>query len=197
MASIGYMGVSTKDQTIAAQKARLHAADCVKFYAEKVSAAKTERAELGKLLKRLEPGDVLMVTRLDVLARSTRDLLNILDMIAGAGAGFKSLDETWADTTTAHGRLILTVVGGLAQFERELIRARTGEGRTRAKASGARFGRPHKLAPHQRQEALQRLAVGETQSDVARTYNVDQTTIGRLQAFRRYRRNNLRRRHKK
>ena len=116
MASIAYMRVSTKDQTIAAQKARLHAADCVKLYAEKVSAAKTERAELGKLLKRLEPGDVLMVTRLDVLARSTRDLLNILDMIAGAGAGFKSLDETWADTTTAHGRPILTVVGGLAQF---------------------------------------------------------------------------------
>jgi len=116
MASIGYMRVSTKDQTIAAQKARLHAADCVKLYAEKVSAAKTERAELGKLLKRLEPGDVLMVTRLDVLARSTRDLLNILNMIAGAGAGFKSLDETGADTTTAHGRPILTVVGGLAQF---------------------------------------------------------------------------------
>ena len=87
------MRVSTKDQAIAVQKARLHAADCVKFYAEKVSAAKTERAELGKLLKRLEPGDVLMVTRLDVLARSTRDLLNILEMIAGAGAGFKSLDE--------------------------------------------------------------------------------------------------------
>jgi DNA invertase Pin-like site-specific DNA recombinase len=183
MPNIGYARVSTKDQTVASQKAQLHAVGCVKVYAEKVSGAKTDRVELGKLLRRLEPGDVLIVTRLDRLARSTRDLLNILDNVAKTGAGFRSLADAWADTTTPHGRLMLTVLGGLAEFERELIRARTGEGRKRAQARGVRFGRPPKLTHHQRQEALQRLAAGETQADVARTYNVDQTTIGRLLPF--------------
>jgi DNA invertase Pin-like site-specific DNA recombinase len=133
-----------------------------------------------EVLDHLDAGDVLIVTRLDRLARSTRDLLNVLAAVGERGAGFKSLKDAWADTTTAHGRLMLTVLGGLAEFERELILARTGDGRARAKAKGVRFGRPRKLTPHQRQEALQRLAAGETQADVARTYNVDATTIGRL-----------------
>jgi DNA invertase Pin-like site-specific DNA recombinase len=151
-----------------------------KVYKEKVSGARSDRAQLARVLRLLEPGDVLMVTRLDRLARSTRDLLNILDTIGEAKAKFKSLHDAWADTTTPHGRLILTVLGGLAEFERELIRARTGEGRTRAQARGVRFGRPPKLTPHQRQEALARLDAGETQADVARSYNVNATTIGRL-----------------
>jgi DNA invertase Pin-like site-specific DNA recombinase len=113
------------------------------MFSEKISGARTDRPELSKLLKRLGNGDVLMVTRLDRLARSTRDLLNILDTVAKAGAGFKSLTDTWANTTTAHGRLMLTVLGGLAEFERELILARTGDGRKRAKARGVRFGRPN------------------------------------------------------
>jgi len=121
-----------------------------------------------------------VVSRLDRLARSTRDLLNILDTIAKAGAGFKSLLDAWADTTTPHGRLMLTVLGGLAEFERELILARTGDGRKRAKARGVRFGRPAKLSPHQRQEAAQRLAEGATQADLARSYGVSQATISRL-----------------
>jgi Resolvase, N terminal domain/Helix-turn-helix domain of resolvase len=108
--------------------------------------------------------------------------LNVIAAIADRGAGFKSLKDTWADTTTAHGRLMLTVLGGLAEFERELIRARTGEGRKRAKDRGVKFGRPRKMTPHQRQEAIQRLAAGETQADVARTYNVDAATICRLAA---------------
>jgi len=149
-------------------------------FKEKVSGVKTDRPELVKAIGRLEPGDVLVVTRLDRLARSTRDLLNVIAAVAERGAGFKSLKDAWADTTSAHGRLMLTVLGGLAEFERELIRARTGEGRKRAKERGVRFGRPRKLTPHQRQEAIQRLAAGETQADVARTYNVDATTIGRL-----------------
>jgi DNA invertase Pin-like site-specific DNA recombinase len=183
MTVYGYARVSTAGQTLASQDAQLHAAGCAKVYAEKVSGAKTDRPELAKLIRRLEAGDVLMVTRLDRLARSTRDLLNILGAIGKAGAGFKSLSDAWADTTTPHGRLMLTILGGLAEFERELIIARTGEGRARAKAKGVRFGRPRKLTPHQRQEALQRLAEGETQADVARTYNVDATTIGRLGSF--------------
>ena len=127
-------------------------------------------------------GDVLVVTRLDRLARSTRDLLNVLDEIGERGAGFRSLKDAWADTTTPHGKLMVTVLGGLAEFERELIRARTGEGRKRAKERGVRFGRPRKMTPHQRREALQRLAAGETQADVARTYAVDAATISRLAA---------------
>ena len=123
---------------------------------------------------------MLVVTRLDRLARSTRDLLNTLDAIAKARAGFRSLADTWADTTTPHGRLMLTVLGGLAEFERELIRARTGEGRKRAQARGVRFGRPSKLSPHQRREVMARLNAGESQSDVARSYGVAHTTIGRL-----------------
>jgi DNA invertase Pin-like site-specific DNA recombinase len=178
----GYARVSTRDQDLAAQDAELMAAGCAKVFKEKVSGAKTDRPELAKAIRRLEPRDVLVVTRLDRLARSTRDLLNVIAAIAERGAGFKSLKDSWADTTTPHGRLMLTVLGGLAEFERELIRARTGEGRNRAKERGVKFGRPRKMTLHQRQEALQRLVAGETQADVARTYNVDATTIGRLAA---------------
>jgi DNA invertase Pin-like site-specific DNA recombinase len=132
------------------------------------------------VIRKLEAGDVLVVTRLDRLARSTRDLLNVLATVSERQAGFKSLKDTWADTTTPHGRLMLTVLGGLAEFERQLIRARTGDGRARAKARGVRFGRPAALTPHQRQEALQRLSQGEIQADLARTYGVSQATISRL-----------------
>jgi DNA invertase Pin-like site-specific DNA recombinase len=176
----GYARVSTRDQDLAAQDAELRNAGCVKTFKEKVSGAKTDRPELAKVIRRLEPGDVLVVTRLDRLARSTRDLLNVLAAVADRGAGFKSLKDAWCDTTTPHGRLLTVLLGGIAEFERELIRARTGEGRKRAKARGVRFGRPRKMTPHQRQEAMRRLAAGETQADVARTYNVDATTIGRL-----------------
>jgi DNA invertase Pin-like site-specific DNA recombinase len=180
MALYGYARVSTRDQDLVAQDAELMAAGCAKVFKEKVSGAKADRPELAKLIRRLEPGDVLVVTRLDRLARSTRDLLNVLAVVAERGAGFKSLRDVWCDTTTPHGRLMLTVLGGLAEFERELIRARTGEGRKRAKARGVRFGRPRKMTSHQRQEALQRLAAGETLMDVARSYAVHHTTIGRL-----------------
>ena len=180
MTVYGYARVSTDGQTLAVQDAQLRAAGVAKTYSEKVSGAVSDRPELAKLLKRLDEGDILVVTRLDRLARSTRDLLNILDTVAKAGAGFRSLADTWADTTTPHGRLMLTVLGGLAEFERELIRARTGEGRRRAQALGVKFGRPPKLNAHQRREAIQRLRNGETQADIARTYGVDATTIGRL-----------------
>jgi DNA invertase Pin-like site-specific DNA recombinase len=182
MSTYGYARVSTDGQSLASQDAELHAAGCAKVYAEKISGARSDRPELAKALKRLTVGDVLIVTRLDRLARSTRDLLNILDDIAKRGAGFKSLHDAWADTTSAHGRLMVTILAGLAEFERELILARTSDGRTRAKARGIRFGRPAALTVHQRQEALQRLANGEAQADVARTFNVSQATISRLAA---------------
>ena len=182
MTAYGYARVSTNGQDLGSQEAELIAAGCAKVFKEKVSGAKTNRAELAKALRKLEPGDVLIVSRLDRLARSTRDLLNIVAAIAEREAGFRSLKDTWADTTTPHGRLMLTVLGGLAEFERELIRARTGDGRVRAKARGVKFGRPSALTAHQRQEAIQRLAQGEAQADVARTFNVSQATISRLQA---------------
>ena len=182
MPMFGYARVSTNGKDLSAQDAELRSAGCAKVFKEKVSGAKTDRPELAKAIQQLEPGDVLVVTRLDRLARSTRDLLNVLDEIAKRGAGFRSLKDSWADTTSAHGRLMLTILGGLAEFERELIRARTGEGRKRAKARGVRFGRPRKLTPHQRQEALQRLHAGETMADVARSFAVDGSTISRLAA---------------
>jgi DNA invertase Pin-like site-specific DNA recombinase len=118
---------------------------------------RSPRRRLANSESQLEAGDVVTVTRLDRLARSTRDLLNTLTTITGRKAGFRSLGDTWADTTTSHGRLMLTVLGGLAEFERDLIRARTGEGRERAKARGVKMGRPHKLTPHQQKEAIKRL----------------------------------------
>ena len=182
MTVYGYARVRTNGQSLDQQEAELMAAGCAKVFKEKVSGAKTDRAELAKVIRTLQPGDVLVVTRLDRLARSTRDLLNVLATIAEREAGFRSLKDSWADTTTPHGRLMLTVLGGLAEFERELIRARTGEGRKRAKASGVKFGRPAALTPDQRQEAIQKLAKGEAQVDVARTFNVSQATISRLSA---------------
>jgi DNA invertase Pin-like site-specific DNA recombinase len=119
------------------------------------------------------------VTRLDRLARSTRDLLNTLGTIADRKAGFRSLGDTWADTTTSHGRLMLTVLGGLAEFERDLIRARTGEGRARAVARGVKMGRKPKMTPHQMKEALRRRAAGEPMRDIAKSFNVSHSTISR------------------
>src|SRR5262249_2057950 len=139
MTAYGYARVSTDGQSLACQDAELHAAGCVKVYAEKISGARSNRPELAKVFKRLDTGDVLIVTRLDRLARSTRDLLNILDDSAKRGAGFKSLHDGWADTTSPHGRLMVTILAGLAEFERELILARTSDGRARAKARGVKF----------------------------------------------------------
>jgi DNA invertase Pin-like site-specific DNA recombinase len=180
----GYARVSTDGQTAAAQIAALEAAGAAKVYAyaETASGARSDRAKLALLLRRLEAGDTVLVTRLDRLARSTRDLLNVLHQLGEREVGFKSLHDTWADTTTPHGRLMLTVLGGLAEFERELIRARTGEGRKRAMAKGVKFGRPRKLSSHQRQEALKRIDAGETYTAIARTYSVDPNTISRLAA---------------
>src|ERR1700710_2974649 len=145
----GYARVSTDGQSVEAQVRQLTKAGCKKVLRETASGAKTDRSQLRKALNQLDVGDVLMVTRLDRLARSTRDLLNTLATITDKKAGFRSLGDTWANTTSAHGRPMLTVRGGLAEFEREVIRARTGEGRARAKARGVRTGRPPKMTPRQ------------------------------------------------
>jgi DNA invertase Pin-like site-specific DNA recombinase len=177
----GYARVSTDGQSVDAQARQLTKAGCRKVFREVASGAKTDRAQLRRLLGQLEAGDVLTVTRLDRLARSTRDLLNTLATITGKKAGFRSLGDAWADTTTSHGRLMLTVLGGLAEFERDLIRARTSEGRERAKARGVKMGRKPKLTPHQQREAIRRRDSGdETVRDIARSFNVHHATISRL-----------------
>lgn len=180
MSIYGYARVSTQGQTLDAQHAQLALAGAQKVFSEKVSGAKTDRKALAKALAALQPGDMLVVTRLDRLARSTLDLLQTLDKVAKAGAGFRSLADTWADTTTPHGKLMLTILGGLAEFERTLILTRTGEGRVAAKGRGVRFGRKPKLTPFQVQQAKQLRQNGESNSAIARLLGVSHQTIGRL-----------------
>src|SRR5215831_14620614 len=177
---IGYARVSTDGQTLDAQLTSLKAAGAEKVFSEKISGTVTDRKALGKAIAALGAGDVLLVTRLDRLARSTRDLLNVLATVAAKDAAFRSLSDPWADTTTPHGRLMVTVLAGLAEFERSLILARTGDGRARAQARGVRFGRKPKLTAHQTAEAIQRRANGEALADIGRSFNVSHSTISRL-----------------
>jgi DNA invertase Pin-like site-specific DNA recombinase len=179
----GYARVSTDGQSVEAQIATLKKHGAEKVFREVASGAKTDRAQLRRVIGQLDTGDLLMVTRLDRLARSTRDLLNTLAAITDKEAGFRALGDMWADTTTPHGRLMLTVLGGLAEFERDLIRARTSEGRERAKARGVKLGRKPKLTDHQKREAIRRRDDdGETVREIARSYNVSHSTISRLTA---------------
>ncbi len=176
---VGYARVSTDGQSLDAQHSALTAAGAEKVFAEKQSGIKTDRAALARCLRSLAPGDVVLVTKLDRLARSTRDLLNVLALITDYGAS-RSLGDPWADTTTPHGKLMITVLGGLAEFERHLILARTAEGRQRAQVRGVKFGRKPALTKHQRAEALARREAGEALTEIARTYNVSHSTISRL-----------------
>ena len=178
----GYARVSTDGQTLDAQREALSAAGAEKVFAETASGAKSDRAQLARLMQAVASGDAVLVTRLDRLARSTRDLLNILGTLAERGVMFRSLSDTWADTTTPHGRLMLTVLGGLAEFERELIKSRTSEGRKRSKERGQAFGPKPKLTPFQQQQARERKAAGEAVREIARSYNVSASTISRLKA---------------
>ena len=177
---IGYARVSTSGQTVEIQVEQLKAAGCGRVVAETASGAKTDRPRLKALMASLKVGDVLVVTRLDRLARSTSDLLNLMKDLSDRQASFLSLAERWADTTTPTGRLILTVLGGLAEFERELIKARTTEGRERAKARGVRLGRKPKLTAHQIEEIRKRKQNGESVRELGRSYNVSPNTISRV-----------------
>jgi DNA invertase Pin-like site-specific DNA recombinase len=177
---VAYARVSSGGQSLEAQQSALRSAGAERIFSEKVSGAKTDRKELAKAIAALGQGDVLLVTRLDRLARSTRDLLNVLASIAEKAAGFRSLADPMIDTTSPHGKLILAVLGALAEFERAMILARTSEGRRRAQDRGVRFGRKPKLTPHQIAEALARRANGEALTEIGRSYNVSHSTISRL-----------------
>jgi DNA invertase Pin-like site-specific DNA recombinase len=178
--TIGYARVSTYGQTLDAQLEQLKAAGCARIYREQASGAKVERRELQRMLKDLAPGDVVTVTRIDRLARSTFDLFSIVKRIVDAGGQFRSQAEPWADSSTSTGRLMLAVLGGLADVERDLIRTRTAEGRSRAKGRGQHMGRPAALTANQATEARQRRQDGATLQELAVSYNVSRATISRL-----------------
>ena len=179
---IGYARVSTYGRPLVAQLEQLRAAGCSSrnIYREKATGAQPDRRELLRMLRRVAPGDVVTVTRIDRLARSIFDLFEIIKRIVEAKAEFQSLAEPWADTGTNTGRLMLAILGGLADVERDLIRTRTAEGRSRAKAQGKRMGRPPSLTPAQQKEAIRRRAQGATLDELARSYNVSRGTISRL-----------------
>src|SRR5438270_6260903 len=175
----GYARVSTYGQTLDAQLEQLRGAGCAKIFREKVTGAHSDRRQLLKRLDSLAPGDVVTVTRVDRLARSTFDLFAIVKQIVDAKAQFRSLAEPWADTGTSTGRLMIAVLGGLADLERDLIRTRTAEGRSRAQKRGQRMGRKPKLTEAQQTEARRRRAQGATLAELARSYGVGKSTISR------------------
>jgi DNA invertase Pin-like site-specific DNA recombinase len=131
---LGYARVSTYGQTLDAQLEQLHAAGCGKIYREKVTGARADRRQLLDMLKHLAPGDVVTVTRID---RSTFDLFAIVKQIVDAKAQFRSLAEPWADTGTSTNRLLIAVLGGLADVERDLIRTRTARAAAGRKSAGS------------------------------------------------------------
>ena len=175
----GYARVSTTDQHLGIQLAELTKAGCEKIYHEKLSGAHQQRPQLQLLLAQLRAGDQVVVWKLDRLARSTRDLLDICDRIAAAQASFRSLSETWADTTTAGGKMILTIFAGIAEFERSLIVERTGAGRAAAQKRGVKFGRPAKLNAAQKEAVKSLLAQGKPVKTVAQAFKIHPATIYR------------------
>jgi DNA invertase Pin-like site-specific DNA recombinase len=180
MTTIGYARVSTKDQSLDIQNEQLEAAGCAKVFAEKVSGAQADnRPKLQKMLRSVEPGDVVIITRLDRLARSTRDLLCIVDELTSRGAKLRSLAEPWCDTTSDLGQLVLTILGGLAQFERSLIMTRTQAGIAKAKENGVEFGRPRRLNARQKQIIAERYTKGETIAQLAAEFECGVGTIHR------------------
>jgi DNA invertase Pin-like site-specific DNA recombinase len=180
MSKIGYARVSSNGQDYEGQVEKLKAAGCDRVFSEKVSGkSQNGRYSLQKALQALQTGDTLIVVRLDRLARSIRDLLGIMDTIKAAGSHIRALDDPWLDTTTPHGELILTIMGGMHEFERKLIRARCEEGIKRAKVQGRVFGRKPALDHGQQRKIAERYAAGETMSELAEAYGVGVGTIHR------------------
>ena len=180
MAIVGYARVSTRDQDLTGQIEALKAAGAKAILREKISGTRADRPQLAKLMASLKRGDTVVVTKLDRLGRSTRELLDLIDRISKVGASFRSLGDPLWDTSSAQGRLLSTLLASIAEFERELIRERTGEGRKRAMAAGIKFGRKRKLSDYQRAEAVKRRAAGETLAQIAKSYGVAISMISRL-----------------
>ena len=176
----GYARVSTAKQDYAIQVDALKAAGCETIFTEKVSGKSTDnRTEFKRLMRALRPGDIVVVTKLDRLARSSRDLLNILHDLEEGACGFVSLGEAWCDTTSDIGKLVITIMSGIAQFERSLILSRTEAGIAKARENGKKFGRPPALDVTQKRKIAERYAAGETMAELARDYEVGEATIFR------------------
>jgi DNA invertase Pin-like site-specific DNA recombinase len=180
MALLGYARVSTQGQDLTAQIEALKAAGAETIFREKVSGVRADRPQLAKLMATLRAGDIVVVTKLDRLGRSTRELLELIERIGKAGAAFRSLGDPLWDTSSSQGRLLSTLLAAIADFERDLIRERTGEGRKRAMANGIKFGRKRKLSDYQRAEAIKRRADGESLTSIAKSYSVAISMISRL-----------------
>lgn len=180
---IGYCRVSSDGQSLENQRNTLKVNGCMRIFEEKVSGAKRERIELDALLRHLRRGDIVVVTRLDRLARNTRDLLDIAERLNELGAGLLSLVEPWADTSSPAGKMILTVMAGIADFERSLILERTATGRKAAQARGVKFGRTRSLTDAQLSAArlmLQQPSASVTA--VAKAFKVNRSTLYRALA---------------
>lgn len=175
---VGYARVSTTAQDTDMQLRALRKAGVRKVYQEKTSSVGT-RPELQKLLGGLQRGDMVTVYKLDRVARSLKDLLSILERLEAIGAGFQSLTEP-IDTATPAGRLMLQMLGAVAEFERSLIRERSIAGQVASIKGGMQFGRPKKLTPHQEQEAWSLYLLGHTQTAVARHFRVSLMVIRRI-----------------
>jgi len=180
MAVLGYARVSTQGQDLTAQIEALKAAGAATIFKEKVSGVRADRPQLAKLMAALQAGDIVVVTKLDRLGRSTRELLDLIERIGKTGAAFRSLGDPLWNTSSSQGRLLSTLLAAIADFERDLIRERTGEGRKRAMANNVKVGRKRKLSDYQRAEAIKRRADGESLTSIARSYDVAISTISRL-----------------
>lgn len=176
---IGYARVSTEDQHLDAQLDALRAVGAARIFADRVSGTRRSRPELDRMLDQLREGDIVVVTKYDRLARSLRDLLEIVEAIGQRGAGFKSLAED-IDTTTPAGRLVFHVFASIAQFERERISERTREGLEAARRRGRVGGRPPSLSPAQKAEVI-RMRDQELRplSEIAQIFRVSTKTIRR------------------
>lgn len=177
---LGYARVSTDDQDLSNQHTELKKAGCSKLFAEKITGTKRDRPELVRMLDQLRTGDIVVITRLDRLARSTRDLLDIAERIHTVDARLRSLAEPWADTTTPAGRMVLTVFAGIAEFERSLIIDRTKKGREAAVARGVKFGPNPTLTLAQIEHARSLIDQdGRTVKEAAALLGVHRSTIYR------------------
>lgn len=181
MTTYGYARVSTDAQDYQGQIDALKAAGVAKgdIIADKASGASLDGRNLSKLISRLMPGDTLLVAKLDRFARSTRDLLNMLDAIHKAGATFRILDAPFLDSTGPYGEFVIGILGSVAQFERRMILSRTREGRARYLAKGGRLGRKAKLAPAQIAKAREMRGQGASFAEIGAVLGVAHTTVSR------------------
>lgn len=179
---IGYARVSTDEQNLDSQISALKAAGCQRIHEEKISGVNRKRPELIRMMEDLRGGDVIVTTRLDRLARSTHDLLDIAEILRQAGVGLRSLAEPWADTTSPAGKMVLTVFAGISEFERALIAERTKIGRQAAREKGVRFGRPLKLSNQQVELGRRLTEEGRSVREAAQILNCHHATLYRALA---------------